>query len=284
MLVELKARLDEEANIVGPQARAGRLPRGVRAHRPEDPLQGLPRRSPGGDPGAALRPHRDRELPSATARVYEDLGLLTADERLTEDVTHLFNVLTGYSRRSEYDALIVAPLNLRRRMLEMIEREAERSTPRRPGRIAMKMNALVDVGIVDALYAASQRGVAIDLLVRGPCILRARGHRLSERSGSAPSSDASSSTHGSTASESASRRRSGSGADMMDRNLDRRFEALVRIDEPALMDRLDGILDLAWADTTHAWNLRANGKWARVAPGRAPISLQDELMLQTQQA
>ena len=71
---------------------------------------------------------------------------------------------------------------------------------------------------------------------------------------------------------------------MMDRNLDRRFEALVRIDEPALMDRLDGILDLAWADNTHAWNLRANGKWARVAPGRAPISLQDELMLQTQQA
>ena len=67
----------------------------------------------------------------STARVYEDLGLLTADERRTEDVTHLFNVLTGYSRRSEYDALIVAPLNLRRRMTEMIEREAERSTPKR---------------------------------------------------------------------------------------------------------------------------------------------------------
>jgi polyphosphate kinase len=67
---------------------------------------------------------------------------------------------------------------------------------------------------------------------------------------------------------------------MMDRNLDRRFEALVRVDEPALQDRLDGILDLAWADTTHAWALRASGKWARVPAGRQPVSLQDELMRQ----
>ena len=137
----------------------------------------------------------------------------------------------------------------------------------------MKMNALVDVGIVDALYAASQRGVAIDLLVRGPCVLRPGVTGLSETIRVR-------SIVGRFLEHSRiyrfSRRVVGGldrSADMMDRNLDRRFEALVRIDEPALMDRLDGILDLAWADNTHAWNLRANGKWARVAPGRAPISL-----------
>jgi polyphosphate kinase len=175
----------------------------------------------------------------------------------------------------------VAPINLRRRMMEMIEREAERSTPKRPGRIAMKMNALVDVGIVDALYAASQRGVQVDLLVRGPCVLRPGVEGLSEtirvrsivgrflehsRIYRFGTGDASEFWIGS--------------ADMMDRNLDRRFEALVRVDEPALQDRLDGILDLAWADTTHAWALRTSGKWARVPAGRQPVSLQDELMRQ----
>jgi polyphosphate kinase len=169
-------------------------------------------------------------------------------------------------------------------MMEMIEREAERSTAKRPGRIQMKMNALVDIGIVDALYAASQRGVMIDLLVRGPCVLRPGVEGLSEtirvrsivgrylehsRIYRFGTGDASEVWIGS--------------ADMMDRNLDRRFEALVRVDEPALQDRIDGILDLAWADTTHAWTLRPSGKWARVARGRQPISLQDELMRQALQ-
>ncbi len=217
--------------------------------------------------------------------IYEDLGLLTADERLTEDVTHLFNVLTGYSRRSEYDALIVAPLNLRRRMTEMIEREAERSTPKQPGRISMKMNALVDVGIIDALYAASRRGVQIDLLVRGPCVLRPGVTGLSEtiRVRSIVGRFLEHSRIYRFGVGETSEFWIGS-ADMMDRNLDRRFEALVRVDEPALQERLDGILDLAWADNTHAWSLRADGKWARVPAGPEPISLQDELVRQTQQA
>jgi polyphosphate kinase len=221
----------------------------------------------------------------STARIYEDLGLLTTDERLTADVTHLFNVLTGYSRRSEYDALIVAPLNLRRRMLEMIEREAARSTSKRPGRIAMKMNALVDVGIIEALYAASQRGVEVDLLVRGPCVLRPGVSGLSEtirvRSIVGRFLEHSRIYRFGVGQESEFWIGS---ADMMDRNLDRRFEALVRVDEPALQERLDGILDLAWADTTNAWNLRPDGKWARVARGREPVSLHEELMRQTMQA
>jgi polyphosphate kinase len=200
-------------------------------------------------------------------------------------VTHLFNVLTGYSRRSEYDALMVAPINLRRRILEMIDREAARSTARHPGRISMKMNAFVDVGVADALYAASQRGVQVDLLVRGPCIVRPGVTGLSE------------SIHVRSIVgrflEHSRIYRFGTGeasefwigsADMMDRNLDRRVEALVRVEDPALQERLDGILDLAWADTTHAWSLKADGKWNRVPRGREPISLQEELMRQTTSA
>jgi polyphosphate kinase len=282
VLVELKARLDEEANIAWARKleQAGcHVVYGLIGLKTHCKVCLVVRQE-----GSLVRRYvhiGTGNYHPATARIYEDLGLLTADEEMTEDVTHLFNVLTGYSRRSEYDALIVAPINLRRRMLEMIEREAQRSTPKRPGRIAMKMNALVDVGIVDALYAASQRGVQVDLLVRGPCVLRPGVEGLSEtirvrsivgrflehsRIYRFGTGDASEFWIGS--------------ADMMDRNLDRRFEALVRVDEPALQDRLDGILDLAWADTTHAWALRASGKWARVPAGRQPVSLQDELMRQ----
>ncbi|HJT63370.1 MAG TPA: RNA degradosome polyphosphate kinase, partial [Candidatus Limnocylindria bacterium] len=286
VLVELKARLDEEANIAWARKleQAGcHVVYGLIGLKTHCKVCMVVRQE-----GSLVRRYvhiGTGNYHPATARLYEDLGLLTAEEQLTEDVTHLFNVLTGYSRRSDYDALIVAPLNLRRRMVEMIEREGQRSTAKRPGRISMKMNALVDVGIVDALYGASQRGVAVDLLVRGPCILRPGVAGLSDtirvrsivgrflehsRIYRFGNGDGSEFWIGS--------------ADMMDRNLDRRFEALVRVDDPALQDRLDGILDLAWADTMQAWSLRSSGKWARVPRGREPISLQEELMRQTLQA
>ena len=130
VLVELKARLDEEANIAWARKleQAGcHVVYGLIGLKTHCKVCLVVRQE-----GTRVRRYvhiGTGNYHPATARVYEDLGLLTADERLTEDVTHLFNVLTGYSRRSEYDALIVAPLNLRRRMLEMIEREAERSTP-----------------------------------------------------------------------------------------------------------------------------------------------------------
>jgi polyphosphate kinase len=182
---------------------------------------------------------------------------------------------------------MVAPINLRRRMLEMIEREIERSTPKAPGRIAMKMNAFVDTGVADALYAASRAGVEIDLLVRGPCVIRPGVAGLSEtirvRSIVGRFLEHSRIYRFGTGEDSEFWIGS---ADMMDRNLDRRVEALVRVDDPALQERLDAILDLAWADTTHAWSLKTDGKWARVSPahGTDPISLQDELMHQTLQA
>jgi polyphosphate kinase len=286
VLVELKARLDEEANIAWARKleQAGcHVVYGLIGLKTHCKVCLVVRQE-----GTLVRRYvhiGTGNYNPTTARTYEDLGLLTADERLTEDVTHLFNVLTGYSRRSEYDALIVAPLNLRRRMTEMIEREAERSTPKRPGRISMKMNALVDVGIIDALYAASRRGVQIDLLVRGPCVLRPGVNGLSEtiRVRSIVGRFLEHSRIYRFGVRDDSEFWIGS-ADMMDRNLDRRFEALVRVDEVALQERLDGIIDLAWADTTHAWALRSDGKWARIPAGSDPISLQDELVRQTQQA
>jgi polyphosphate kinase len=287
-LVELKARLDEEANIAWARKleQAGcHVVYGLIGLKTHCKVCLVVRQE-----GALVRRYvhiGTGNYHPATARIYEDLGLLTADERLTDDVTHLFNVLTGYSRRSEYDALIVAPINLRRRMLEMIEREMDRSTAKAPGRIAMKMNALVDTGIADALYAASQQGVEVDLLVRGPCVIRPGVAGLSEtirvRSIVGRFLEHSRIYRFGTGEDSEFWIGS---ADMMDRNLDRRVEALVRVDDPAIQDRLDGILDLAWADTTHAWTLKSDGKWSRVNPprGSEPISLQDELMRQTMQA
>jgi polyphosphate kinase len=288
VLVELKARLDEEANIAWARKleQAGcHVVYGLVGLKTHCKVCLVVRQE-----GALVRRYvhvGTGNYHPATARIYEDLGLLTADERLTDDVTHLFNVLTGYSRRSEYDALMVAPINLRRRMLEMIEREIERSTPKAPGRIAMKMNALVDIGVADALYAASRAGVEIDLLVRGPCVIRPGVAGLSEtirvRSIVGRFLEHSRIYRFGTGEDSEFWIGS---ADMMDRNLDRRVEALVRVDDPALQERLDAILDLAWEDTTHAWSLKTDGKWARVSPARGtdPISLQDELMHQTLQA
>jgi polyphosphate kinase len=215
-----------------------------------------------------------------TARTYEDIGLLTADDTLAADVSHLFNLLTGYSRRSEYERLIVAPLNLRRRMIEMIDREVELSTEERPGWIAWKVNALTDEAVIDALYRASQAGVRVDLIVRSICSLRAGVPGLSagitvrsivgrflEHSriycfgnGGAPEVWIGS-------------------ADMMHRNLDRRVETLVRVDDPESRARLIGVVELAMADAVGSWQLGADGTWThlRSAGELAGPSLQDEL-------
>ena len=107
-----------------------------------------------------------------TARIYEDIGLLTADPEVGAEVSSLFNYLTGYARHPEYQHLIVAPQMLRTRMIELIHRGGELSTPENPGYIGMKVNNLVDEGIIDVLYQASNRGVKIDLVVRAISSLR----------------------------------------------------------------------------------------------------------------
>jgi polyphosphate kinase len=215
-----------------------------------------------------------------TARLYEDLGLLTADPTLAADVSHLFNLLTGYSRRAAYDSLIVAPQDLRQRIVAMIRRQSEAAVGGRPARITWKLNSLVDEEVVDALYEASQAGVPIDLVVRGICGLRPGVKGLSERI-----------TVRSIVGrflEHSRVYRFGDGeddeiwigsADMMHRNLDRRVEVLVRVDAEAHRQRLRAVLDLALADRT-AWQLGPQGTWRRRAEkergGGAP--LQETLM------
>jgi len=216
-----------------------------------------------------------------TARTYEDLGLLTADDTLAADVSHLFNLLTGYSRRGDYERLLVAPLNLRERMIDMIEREAALSTPEAPGRIVWKLNSLVDEAITDALYAASAAGVEIDLVVRGLCSLRPGVAGLSEsiRVRSIVGRFLEHSRVFLFGNGGATEIWIGS-ADMMHRNLDRRVETLVRVDDVGIRRRLEGILDLALSDTEGAWTLAPDGQWLRVRDRVASDRVSIQLALQ----
>ncbi len=215
-----------------------------------------------------------------TARIYEDVGLLTASPRLGADVSSLFNFLTGYARDPDYRSLIVAPRRMRERLVKLIEREAHLSTPQKPGRIVMKVNNLIDEAVIDALYAASGSGVEIDLIVRAICALRPDVEGVSERI----------------------RVRSivgrflehsrilvfGNGgdeeiyvgsADLMHRNLDRRVETLVRVESAAARKQLNEALSLALRDDVGTWQLGSDGSWSRVPAGDdGPLSLQATLM------
>jgi len=208
---------------------------------------------------------------ASTARVYEDIGILTASPEIGADLTDLFNYLTGYSRRVEYRRLLVAPTTLRPRMAELIAAETARGPA---GRIVWKLNNLVDPAIIDALYEASRAGVRIDLVVRAICCLRPGVPGLSdnirvrsivgrwlEHSRIYWFSDGASPLNGTLPD-------GGSyfigSADMMDRNLDRRVEAVVPVESPELQDRLKEILLTDLADDMRSWELAADGSWHRV--------------------
>jgi polyphosphate kinase len=172
-LVELKARFDEESNIewarrleeAGVHVVYGMV--GLKTH---CKLTLVVRRE-----GKSLQRYvhlATGNYNPTTSRIYTDLGILTADQAIATDASNLFNSLTGFSRFSDYDCLLVAPLNLRKRMVKLIQREAAHAKAGRPGRIIAKINSLTDMAIVRSLYAASQAGVSIDLIVRGICMLR----------------------------------------------------------------------------------------------------------------
>ncbi|HXA43787.1 MAG TPA: polyphosphate kinase 1 [Candidatus Solibacter sp.] len=197
-----------------------------------------------------------------TATVYEDLGLLTCDPAIGSDLTNLFNHLTGYSRQENWRRLLVAPGNLRASIGELIRAEAAHED----GRIVMKMNSLVDPEIIDTLYAASQSGATVELIVRGICCLRPGVSGLSENI-----------TVRSLVGrflEHSRIYRFGSdargaefyigSADMMPRNLDRRVEVVVPVIDEVLQARLDEILEASRRDDTMAWELDAEGAWQRV--------------------
>jgi polyphosphate kinase len=217
----------------------------------------------------------------STARIYEDLGLLTADESLGADIGDLFNYLTGYSRQTDYRSLIVAPHSMRERIVSMIEREAELAKEGKHARIVMKLNNLVDEAVVDALYRASQAGVQVDLLVRAICALRPQVPDLS------PSITVRS-ILGRFLEHSRIYYFANGGneefymgsADMMHRNLDRRVETLVKVERPETKERVRSVLEKGFADNCYAWTLGPGGGWTPVAPALdgPGVSLQAELM------
>jgi polyphosphate kinase len=282
VLVEIKARFDERNNINWARAleRAGcHVVYGLVGLKTHCKLCLVVRRE--GDHVRRYVHVGTGNYNPKTARIYEDLGLLTADPQLGADVTHLFNYLTGYSRKRHYRSLIVSPHSTRARVVDMIERETEASSSESPGRIVMKMNSLVDEAVIDALYRASQAHVDIDLIIRGICALRPGVEGLSERI-SVRSILGRYLEH--------SRifyfRNGGlneyyiGSADMMHRNLDRRVEALVNVRSTDARRRLEEVLELCLEANTDVSVLGPDGGWSPLQPhdGGRMIEVQDELM------
>jgi polyphosphate kinase len=210
-----------------------------------------------------------------TAGLYEDLGLLTADPEIGADLTDLFNHLTGYSRRETYRKLLVAPHSLRS---GIVERIAAQTALGERGRIVMKMNSLVDPGIIDALYEASAAGVEVDLLVRGICCLRPGVPGLSERIRvrSIVGRFLEHSRIFRFGADPATAEYLIGSADMMPRNLDRRVEAVTPVTDPRLCARLEEIVTVGLDDDVLAWSLDAEGRWSRVERTRG-VSTHDVL-------
>ncbi|PRX02921.1 UNVERIFIED_ORG: polyphosphate kinase [Actinomadura viridilutea] len=216
-----------------------------------------------------------------TARLYEDFGLLTADREVGEDVSALFNHLTGYSRQTSFKRLLVAPHSLRSGLVLRIEREVEHHRAGRPARIRMKCNAIVDEVIIDALYRASRAGVPVDIWVRGICALRPAVPGLSETIRVR-------SVLGRFLEHSRVYAFDNGGdpevwlgsADLMHRNLDRRVEALVRVTDRSHRADLIRLIDLAMDDDTATWWLDGDGTWTRrsAAKGEELLDIQTHLV------
>jgi len=267
-LVEVKARFDEQANIVWARQleRAGvHVVYGLVGLKTHSKIILVVRREEDGL-------HRYCHIGtgnynSETAKVYEDLGLFTSDPAIGEDLTDLFNHLTGYGRPVTHRRIVVAPQGMRPWILGQIAEEAALGEE---GRITIKVNGLTDPEVIDALYGASRAGVRIDLLVRGVCSLRpgvpglsekitvrsimgrflehSRIFRFGEPGGARPV-----------------RYTIGSG-DLMERNLDRRIEVLVPVLDPSLQARLEETIELSLADDVFAWVLGPGGQWTRTVP------------------
>ncbi|GIT81662.1 polyphosphate kinase [Leifsonia sp. LS1] len=219
-----------------------------------------------------------------TSRIYEDLGLLTADDQVGKDLTRLFNELSGYAIEKKFKRLLVAPLHLRKGLLKRIDTERANAAAGKPSGIRIKLNSIVDEAIIDALYRASQAGVPIDLWVRGICGLVPGREGLSEniRVRSVLGRYLEHSRVFSFVNGGDPQVYIGS-ADMMHRNLDRRVEALVRLTSPEHLAELDELFDLAFDDRTASWSLAEDGVWTRhhLDPeGKPLIDLQNKLMQQ----
>jgi polyphosphate kinase len=280
VIVEIKARFDEEANIRWARKleQAGcHVVYGLVGLKTHCKLAMVVRDEASSGAGIRRYTHIGTgNYNGKTARLYEDLGLLTTDEVIGEDVAHLFNNLSGYSRNPTYDRLLVAPDSVRSGLIERIHREIDHHRQGRPAGIRFKANSVVDEALIDALYLASQEGVPVEMLVRGICALRPGVPGLSENirvrsvvgrflehsrvfwfdNGGSPSVWIGS-------------------ADLMHRNLDRRVEVLVQVPSTDNVAQVADLLDLAFAPTTYAWELGPDGDWA---PNQGTDQLQEVLI------
>jgi polyphosphate kinase len=268
VVVELKARFDERANILWARKleEAGcHVVYGFVDLKTHCKMALVVREEPDG----SLRRYchiGTGNYNSSTARLYEDYGLLTSDPEVGGDATDLFNVLTGYSRNTEYHRFLVAPYALRTGLLERIERQIAWQREGRPARIQLKCNAIVDEAVIDALYRASMAGVPVDLWVRGICSLRPGLPGLSEtiqvRSILGRFLEHSRIYAFGPAEDDEGEVWIGS-ADLMHRNLDRRVECLCRVKRSDQQQELRQLIELAMDDATSSWWLAGDGTWTR---------------------
>ena len=284
-LVELKARFDERRNIEWSRAmeEAGvHVVHGFPDVKIHAKMSLVVRREQGG-----LRRYvhiGTGNYNASTARIYEDVGLFTADEEISADVADLFNYVTGFGRPQHFRKLLVAPFTMRARLVEEIRRVAAAAADGTPTRIRLKLNSLVDPTIVEELYAASAAGVPIDVQARSICMLRPRVDDLSEtiRVTSIVGRflehsriywfEAGEETNVYVGS-----------ADLMPRNLDRRIEVLTPVENARAKGEVAAILDSAFADTTNAWELRSDGGWTRLeGKGKKAHTHQDAMMRRAQ--
>ena len=265
VLVEIKARFDEEANIVWARKleQAGaHVVYGLVGLKTHSKVALVVRRE-----GSGIRRYvhiGTGNYNPKTARLYTDLGLLSTRPELGADVTELFNVLTGLSRQQTFRRLLVAPHSLRSRFLELVEREVAHATAGREARIVIKLNALVDQESIAALYRASQAGVRIDLIIRAACSLQPGVRGLSETITvrSILGEFLEHSRIWGFANGGAADWYIGS-ADLMDRNLDRRVEAMVPVEDADARARIVEILDIMLEDDRRSWQLGPNATWRR---------------------
>src|SRR3954466_2407133 len=284
VVVEIKARFDEHANIRWARAleHAGcHVVYGMVGLKTHAKLSLVVRQESDGTLRRYAHVGTGNYNPK-TARIYEDVGLLTSDTQVGADIADLFNHLSGYTKHTNYSSLLVAPDSLRAGLIDMISREAEHARANRDSGIWFKVNNLVDEQVIDALYDASQAGVPIQLVVRGMCALRPGVPQLSE-------SIRVRSIVGRFLEHSRIFRFLNGGeddvwmgsADIMHRNLDRRVEALVVLRDVDVRRQVQSILELATDSRIAAWDLQSDGSWRRRNTdqhGKPLLDYQDQLV------